>query len=430
MSIEFIYYMTDIAATAFEMLCLCILLEVMVPYRNHEFKLLGIYSVAGLLVFIMTLLNTPIPLKILILCVYITCVYWKVFSIRMSITANCTILYHLCSLTGETVGVLLFQIFHLDPFTTINGVSYGKWYTYIVLHAFSLAVMCLVKKWLRPFIKVISNRPIVLPAVGAAILMILIEIVYLMLPGTDQSSEVLIVIFVTLSILCVGLFLYIYAEKFGDAERRQEEEKLKNIMLKQQYAYYQDKTNEEKRIRNLYHDMKNHLLVLQSQTNHGEESKTSILNLQKQMEEYENFYHTGNNFLDVIIRDKAKVARELSIDFNAAVYFEEGDFIDLLDISTIFGNALDNALEASMKVPADKRFITIKAKRIQNMIVISIENSCISYIGTDYKTTKQDSFLHGFGIENIRKAVEKYGGECDIKQQDAVFALKIIIPIP
>lgn len=430
MSIKFIYFMADIAATAFEMLCLCILLEVIVPYRNHVLKLLGIYSVAGLLVFMMTLFNTPIPLKILILCVYISCVYWKVFSIHMSITANCTILYHLCLLMGETVGVLIFQIFHLDPFITINGISYGKWYTYIVLHAFSLLAMCLVKKWLQPFIKVINNRPIVLPAVGAAILMVLMEIVYLMLPGTDQGLELLITIFATLGIFCVGLFLYIYAEKFGDAERRQDEEKLKNIMLKQQYAYYQDKADEEKRIRNLYHDMKNHLLVLQSQTNHGDESKTSILNLQKQMEEYENYYHTGNNFLDVIIRDKAKAARELSIDFNAAVYFEEGAFIDLLDISTIFGNALDNALEASMKVPADKRFITIKAKRIQSMIVISIENCCTSYTGTDYKTTKQDSFLHGFGIENIRKAVEKYGGECDIKQQDAVFALKIIIPIP
>lgn len=430
MSIEFIYFMADIAATAFEMLCLCILLEVIVPCRIHVLKLLGIYSAAGLLVFMMTLLNTPIPLKMLILCVYISCVYWKVFSIHMSITANCTILYHFCLLTGETVGVLILQIFHLDPFITINGVSYGKWYTYIVLHAFSLAAMCLVKKWLQPFIKVINNRPMVLPAVGAAILMVLMEIVYLMLSGTDQGLEVLITIFAVLSILCVGLFLYIYAEKFGDAERRQEEEKLKNIMLKQQYAYYQDKADEEKRIRSLYHDMKNHLLVLQSQTNHGEESKTSILNLQKQMEEYENYYHTGNDFLNVIIRDKAKAARELSIDFNAAVYFEDGAFIELLDISTIFGNALDNALEASIKSPADRRFITIKAKRIQSMIIISIENSCISYTGTDYKTAKQDSFLHGFGIENIRKAVEKYGGECDIKQQDAVFALKIIIPIP
>lgn len=430
MSIEFIYYMADIAATAFEMLCLCILLEVIVPYRNHVFKLLGIYSVAGLLVFIMTLLNTPIPLKMLILCLYITCVYWKMFSIRISITANCTILYHFCSLIGETVGVLMFQIFHLDPFTTFNGVSYGKWYTYIVLHAFSLAVMCLVKKWLKPFIKVISNRPIVLPAVGAAILMILIEIVYLMLPGTDQSSEVLIVIFVILSILCVGLFLYIYAEKFGDAERRQEEEKLKNIMLKQQYAYYQDKTDEEKRIRSLYHDMKNHLLVLQSQESHSEERKISIQNLQKQIEEYENYYHTGNDFLDVILRDKAKAARELSIDFNATVYFEDGDFIELLDISTIFGNALDNALEASMKSPADKRFITIKAKRIQSMLVINIVNNCTSDTSTEYKTTKQDSFLHGFGIENIRKAVIKYGGECNIMQKDEVFAFKIIIPIP
>ncbi len=59
--------------------------------------------------------------------------------------------------------------------------------------------------------------------------------------------------------------------------------------------------------------------------------------------DYENDIHTGNAFLDIIVREKAAVAKEKGIDFNVLVHFEDGLFLYALDISTIFGNALDNA---------------------------------------------------------------------------------------
>ena len=85
----------------------------------------------------------------------------------------------------------------------------------------------------------------------------------------------------------------------------------------------------------------------------GPEVEASVLALQNQILEYENYYHTGNDFLDIIIRDKAQRAREMQIDFSPQIYFEDGSFIDPLDISTIFGNALDNAIEACEKLPAE-----------------------------------------------------------------------------
>ena len=240
--------------------------------------------------------------------------------------------------------------------------------------------------------------------------------------------------------------------------------------LEMRQAYYEEKMEDETRIRRIYHDMKNHLLVLEnavpgagaenvpaggrpgdtgnvsasgnlidsgqtaSYVSHGDFQgpgvRASIEHLQQQIASYENYYRTGNAYLDVIIRDKAKTAREKQIDFTAVIHFEDGAFLDPLDISTIFGNALDNAIEASEKLAIPRRVITVKARRIHDMMVIAVENNALPGADTSGRTTKEDSFLHGFGLSNIKSTAEKYDGQCTVKCEGGIFVLKIIIPVP
>ncbi len=200
--------------------------------------------------------------------------------------------------------------------------------------------------------------------------------------------------------------------------------------LEMQRNYYRDRIRDEERVRSVYHDMKNHLLLLQTQTGNGQEVQASIQELKDQIQEYENYQHTGNEFLDIIIRDKAKAAQEKKIDFSAVISFEAGSFIEPLDISTIFGNALDNAIEASEKLSEDRRLITVRANRVRDMLVIIIENNTLSVLLEPKGTTKKDTFAHGFGLPNLKNAVEKYDGQYITKLENDMFTLKIIIPIP
>lgn len=200
--------------------------------------------------------------------------------------------------------------------------------------------------------------------------------------------------------------------------------------LEMRQNYLNEKVQEEERVRGIYHDMKNHLLLLQAQAEHGQEVQNSIQKLQGQIQEYENYHHTGNQFLDIILRDKARAAQEMQIDFNTVISFEDSAFIELLDISTIFGNAIDNAIEASGKLPENERLITVRANRVREMLVIVVENNALSQGMQSGSTTKKDTFLHGFGLPNIRTTVEKYGGQCSTKAADGMFTLKIMIPIP
>lgn len=201
-----------------------------------------------------------------------------------------------------------------------------------------------------------------------------------------------------------------------------------------QHNYYLEKTKSEERVRSLYHDMKNHLLVLEGQGTDA--AKQMARELRAQIADYEDYIHTGSPFLDIILRDKAEKARENHIAFSAAVDFGGMDFIEPLDISTLFGNGIDNALEASEKLSEERRVILVKAGRIQNFFSLLIENNCLQEnqdINTGNvrgRTTKGDSFLHGFGIPNMKKAAEKYGGQMTARCENGKFTLKVLIPIP
>lgn len=226
-----------------------------------------------------------------------------------------------------------------------------------------------------------------------------------------------------------GIMTFLYAKNTMCLREQEQRDKMQIARLQQQFAHYQEKMKDEERIRSIYHDLKNHLLVMESRQN-TEETRQMAETLRSQIADYEDYVHTGNEFLDIILKDKAAKAREKQIDFSAIVDFHGIDFMEPLDISTIFGNAIDNAIEASEKLPEDKRLVTVRAERVRDMLLITIENNTPPGNHLTEGTTKKDHFVHGFGIPNIKKAVEKYGGQCSFQQEERTYRLNILIPCP
>ncbi|MDE6672444.1 MAG: GHKL domain-containing protein [Ruminococcus sp.] len=198
--------------------------------------------------------------------------------------------------------------------------------------------------------------------------------------------------------------------------------------MKKKHKYYEEKLQEEERVRSIYHDMKNHLLVLENQSG-TDYAKEIAKKLRMEISDYEDYIHTGSDILDVIIKEKSRMARENNIDFSVTVDFSGVYFIEPLDISTIFGNSIDNALEATGKLPEEYRAVIIKAGIVHSFVMIVIENTCPDVPEEKSKTTKDDKFLHGFGIGNIKKTVEKYNGEYTSDCKDRKYILKILIPV-
>lgn len=315
------------------------------------------------------------------------------------------------------------------PDGTYEGWSYEVWLISTLIHTCSLLIRVLfwLAAWriLRRYLMQIIERLTVRMWLTVDILLIapcvsIFTIIYFM---PEKVAIVYPICMAAIFSSFGGIYLAAYISNSLRTEYGARE-------LEMKLAYYHDKVSEEERVRSIYHDMKNHLLVLQAQESHSREVGEAIVKLKEEIEDYEAYYHTGNDFLDIIIRDKLRKAHERQIDFQAAIRFEAGGFIEPLDISTIFGNALDNAIEASEKLADSLRLITAKASRIHDMLVIAVENNTLLDLPSDAKTSKEDTFLHGFGIANIRKTAEKYDGQCMVKAGGGKFILKVMIPIP
>lgn len=327
--------------------------------------------------------------------------------------------------TGISIMSLLYQG---DVMTQVDGVSILKWQIYV----FAILLKALYAVIAYHLLK---NFKYEIQAKDTAVLSVSFLLVFAVSFASTYGylnlgeSDTLILDVVTSVLGVVFIVQFLYSRNVSYLREQEQQDKVQIAQLQQQYAYYQDKLKDEERIRSIYHDMKNHLLVLEGSQG-TEATRQMAQELRAQIADYENYIHTGNSFLDIIIRDKAEKAREKHIDFSAFIDFSGVDFIEPLDISTLFGNGIDNAIEASEKLPEDQRVILIKAGQVQNFVSILIENNCVGEPAADSRTAKTDKFLHGFGIANMQKAAEKYGGTCTTTQTDGKFTLKILLPVP
>ncbi|MEE0727471.1 MAG: ATP-binding protein, partial [Clostridium saudiense] len=108
-------------------------------------------------------------------------------------------------------------------------------------------------------------------------------------------------------------------------------------------------------------------------------------------------------------------------------------FIKDIDICAIFANALDNAIEACMKIDNDlEKSIQVKATYINGFAIIKFTNTKVNEIKFSDKriqTSKDNKKIHGIGISSIKYIVGKYNGEVIVNYSENEFILKIMIPI-
>ena len=216
------------------------------------------------------------------------------------------------------------------------------------------------------------------------------------------------------------------------SDRQNDELQALIYMQKQQYDYQMQQTNTIRRFR---HDLVNHMGILR---------ELIRLKKEKEAEEYiekiwnitENFnlqIHTGDGILDVILNYYHYLAEKNKIDFKIFGKLSNPLMMEKVDVTIVIGNILQNALEAS--VQSDNPWITMKIIEHQKEIFIEVSNTAKKKIkdqGDFFRTTKEDAYNHGIGIQNIIDTITKYHGESFFeeknKNNENIFQVKVTIP--
>lgn len=166
----------------------------------------------------------------------------------------------------------------------------------------------------------------------------------------------------------------------------------------------------------LFHDFHNHIGALRQLLSHEKyaEAVQYLDELQAPVQEMADTVWTGDETADYLINSKAAAASAWGIQLQTQVEFPRHTNIRSADLCAILGNLLDNALEAARQVPEpEKRFVRLTIRRINQMLVIKVENSFLVPPVQEkglLKTTKAESGLHGWGLKSAGTAAEKYDG--------------------
>lgn len=204
------------------------------------------------------------------------------------------------------------------------------------------------------------------------------------------------------------------------------------MILHNQYQQYQQSQETLDLINYKYHDLKHHIIALRAEEN--KEKRNAYLDkMEDEIRSYEAQNKTGNQVLDTLLTAKSLYCMREKIALTYVVDGARLDFMDVMDICSIFGNALDNAIECEKKIPeTEKRMIHVSMFVQQTFLIIRFENYCEGELNFEQNlpvTTKKQAEFHGYGLKSLRHTVHKYGGEVDIDVEDQWFRLKILIPL-
>lgn len=251
---------------------------------------------------------------------------------------------------------------------------------------------------------------------------------------TGFSSPFLLDIFNTRTLVDLGgvAVLYAYHLQRRELQMRYELDSIQNV-LQNQYVQYRQSRDTIEVIDRKYHDLKHQIAALRAEQD-PQRRNAWLDEMEQDIKAYEAQNKTGNPVLDTVLTGKSLYCQKHGIALTCVADGSLLDFLDVRDICTIFGNALDNAIECELTIP-DKncRLIHVTVSAQKAFLLLRFENYCKDRRQFEQGlpiTTKQDKNYHGFGLKSIRYTAAKYGGSVKVEQQEDWFVVKVLIPLP
>jgi hypothetical protein len=224
--------------------------------------------------------------------------------------------------------------------------------------------------------------------------------------------------------------LYAHYVSCRNNAMRQELEAVQNT-LQTQYQQYKQSRESIDLINMKYHDLKHQIQYLRSE-NDADKRNEFLDQLENDIKSFELQNKTGNAVLDTILTGKSLYCYKHGITMTSVIDGKLLDFMEVMDICNIFGNALDNAIESVLNIKdKEKRLIHVTVSQVNNFVMIRIENyyeNALMSDGENYLTTKNNKKIHGYGIKSIRYTADRYDGAVYINSDNNWFDIKIAIP--
>lgn len=258
------------------------------------------------------------------------------------------------------------------------------------------------------------------------------QVIFWMLGFEPETMSRMITIYrLILGIAATGILLLQNSlEKKQHAE--QELDMIQQLWYRQQDQYRLSQENIDL-INRKCHDLKHQMAAIRHMKD-DEEINKQLKEMEHSVMIYDSVVKTGNPVLDTVLTEKSLYCEEHQIVMTCMADGSHLDFIDKVDLYTMFGNAIDNAVESVMKLTEkEKRVIQVSVFNEKKLLMIRVKNHCegkLKFVDGLPLTTKKNKGYHGYGLKSMEHTAEKYGGTVVCQQLDNAFVLQILLPIP
>lgn len=237
--------------------------------------------------------------------------------------------------------------------------------------------------------------------------------------------------YVAMSLLIINLFIYWFIKQ--ESKRTLELQKNKMEITHSQgiVQLYDQITKERDILGKREHEFKNTITILKSLMAEEQYDKMKeILNVQNtELINNSNVFETGNRLINIILNTKYAEAREKGITFRFVIGDLSSLKIEDRDCIVILTNILNNAIEAAEQCTADNRILSIKAVIEEGQFIFACRNSFVNDNNPVMKSKKTDVVSHGYGLENIKEAVNRNKGNFFFEIEEKEFVSVVIIPL-
>lgn len=219
---------------------------------------------------------------------------------------------------------------------------------------------------------------------------------------------------------------------------KQQKLEYKSMFMEINRKYYDAMEQQHFEVRRLKHDLANHIQALSALPR--EQQYAYIQNLSSLTESMQPLSYCGDATVNAVLSvkksamDRCGISMEASVDIPSVLPFHK------TDVCALYANALDNAMEACMKLDKSARTITLKSTARKGLFCLEVRNPLLDRpdgqtqssgweSGGILPTSKKDTINHGFGLRSIREIVTRYHGKMEWKATDGVFELFLYIPL-
>ena len=413
-------YFFEVSTVLFTCLLLHIFFDGWFGARNQKRTRMAFFmSLYFLLHSIVTLLPITPPLRAFVSFFLFLGVAGVLYETTLVSALYSSLLFVALAVLSEYSCLLLLEALGFET-GSLMSAGYERAIYLAIAKTAHFVVVLIAASFLRKNRAALTLRQVA-PLLPCLIVSIFICIVfYRILPGFDENLSFMLVI-ALIGLLYINGIVVLNTQSIKSAVFENEEQRMARQHYEMQEQYYCNVLKDREETRALWHDLKKHVTAIEAmvESSGGLAERSEYDHIRQAFEDLGNVVDIDNSILNVILHHNIDRAKSSNLSVRLDVQVPPVIPFSAVDMSVIIGNTFDNAIEACSTIEEAGAQINVALIQQNHMLFYEMTNPCSQVAQT--KPGKH----HGYGLKNVRRCVEKYGGSLEHGMADGQYTVSI-----